>query len=420
MKPSQEDQWDKLQETAPGMEIPFSLAEYRARLDRIRGLMERDGIDLLYLSAPESMYYVSGYQAEWYQAQSPPEWPPTSGIAVHVDHDRFILFDIPDELILNQYMTISRDTRIYQEDGAELSIVDGRGMVDWIAAELKAEGWTGGTAGLEMYSYRPNRIVSERFQAALETAGCRVVDATHILQEARRFKSPQELAYTEKAARIADVGLQAAIDCIQPGITELDVYGEIIYAMSAAGGENPAIPVMVVAGARSGHALASRRQIMVGDLVNIDLCGVFNRYHSDVSRTVSIGEPALEVAEVVAKSARAFDVLRETVRPNLPVAELTGRMQQYYEEAGIWDDNWWVGGYELGIGFPPDWVGTFLYDPLLDPGDAVFPPGLVVNYESIFMLPEGAGHSALIDTVAFSKERARVLSQIPADLIVVD
>ena len=69
----------------PEPEIPFSLGEYRSRLDRIRGEMERRNVQLLFLSAPESLYYVSGYRAEWYQAQSPKIWPPSSGIAISVN-----------------------------------------------------------------------------------------------------------------------------------------------------------------------------------------------------------------------------------------------------------------------------------------------------------------------------------------------
>jgi len=66
-----------LHQVTPPLELGFSIGEYRDRLDRIRQRMAKDKIDLLYLTAPESLCYVSGYQAEWYQAQSPKAWPPT-------------------------------------------------------------------------------------------------------------------------------------------------------------------------------------------------------------------------------------------------------------------------------------------------------------------------------------------------------
>ena len=58
-----------LQQCNPAMELGFSLAEFKSRLDAIRQRMAQDNIDLLWLSAPESLYYVSGYTCEWYQAK---------------------------------------------------------------------------------------------------------------------------------------------------------------------------------------------------------------------------------------------------------------------------------------------------------------------------------------------------------------
>jgi len=400
---------------SPEMEVPFSLAEYEGRLQRIRTVMAREGIDLLYLTAPESMCYVSGYQAEWYQAQSPKMWPPLSGVAVHVDHDRFILFDTEEEVVMTRYATVSTDTRVFDA-------VDLAGMLDKISGDLAAEGWLGGTAGLEMYSYRPNRAISEKLQTALEGAGCQVVDGTDVLREVRAVKSPQELATIETAARIGEIGLQAAADVLQAGVTELDVYAEMMYAMHRAGGENPGITLPVLSGPKSAcpHALASRRRIMPQDIVSIDVCGVYNRYHANMARTFSVGQPHPEVARTIERSAGCTAILRELLRPNLPVAELNERMEAYYREAGIWEDRMWIGGYELGIAFPPDWVGEFVYDPARDSGDERFRPGTVVNYESNFYLPHNAGASLLIHTLMFSEEEAKVVDRVPPDLIVVE
>jgi Xaa-Pro aminopeptidase len=202
-----------IQHGRPAMEVPFGLDEYRERLQRVQALMERDGIDLLYLGTPESMYYLSGYQAEWYQANSPKIWPPICGIAVHRERDRFILFDQIGEAILCRYTTVSTDTRYYTRE-------EQHSAVEFIVSELKSEGWTGGTVGLEMGAYRPNRNVSQQFQDAFEATECSVVDATDLLREARRIKSPTELSYLRTAMQIAEIGMQAAWDTLEPGITE--------------------------------------------------------------------------------------------------------------------------------------------------------------------------------------------------------
>jgi Xaa-Pro aminopeptidase len=257
-----------LEQCNPAMELGFSLAEDKTRLTVIRKHMAANNIDLLWLTAPESLYYVSGYTCEWYQAQSPKQWPATSGIAVHADHDHFIMFDTPSERVMCRFVTCAEDIRTFPIDNR-------RDGIGFIMDELKAEGWLGGNVGMELYSYRPNPAISGRFRAAFENTESTVVDGSDVLREVRWRKSPQEIAYLEHAARITDIGLEAARNSIRAGVTELDVYGEMIYAMSKAGGENPAITLPVLSGpkANTGHSLASRKVIMAGEQVNVDVSG---------------------------------------------------------------------------------------------------------------------------------------------------
>jgi Xaa-Pro aminopeptidase len=402
-----------LEHCSPPLEVPFSREEYRERLQRIRGRMAADGIDMLYLTAPESLFYVSGYTCEWYQAQSPKNWPATSGIAVHRDHDDFILFDTPSEQVMVRFVTIADDIRIFPIDNR-------RDGIGFIADELLAAGWLGGTVGLELHSYRPNPAVSQRFRDCFEAIGCKVADGSDILRELRWVKSPQEMAFIEQAGRITDIGLAAARDAIRPGATELEVYGEVIRAMARAGGENPSITLPVLSGpkANCGHALAGRRTIGPGEQINVDVCGVYNRYHCNAARSFYVGEPPREVVEFYDKAAGAMEILAGLIRPNLPVGELVTTLRAYYDEQGIWQNASWVGGYELGIGFPPDWVGNFVYEMSHGESKVPFEPGTAVNFESVFYGPQMSGLTYLIDTLLFREDSAGLASRMPRGLTV--
>ena len=98
-----------LQMCRPEPETSFSEAEYQQRLVNIRKAMQAAKVDLLFLSSPESMCYLSGYKAEWYQAFGPRQWLPASGIAVHVDGDDFMHFDVENEEVLARLTSVSRD-----------------------------------------------------------------------------------------------------------------------------------------------------------------------------------------------------------------------------------------------------------------------------------------------------------------------
>ncbi len=403
-----------LEEYDPPKEAPFPLEEYRDRWARTRAAMADAGVDCLIASAPESMCYLTGYAAEWYQANGPRDWVPGSCVALHIDRDEPVQFDDPEEVTLIRFTSVADDVRI----GPGL----GWDMFDFVVGELKALGWLDGTVGVERRSYRPHPAAAAYLDAALEAAGADVVDATGVARSVRRWKSPAEREVVREAQRIADVGMAAAREAMAPGVTELQVYGAMTHAMASAGGEVAAIPLPVASGYRAPtvHALASRKPLEPGDVVNVDVCGVVARYHANMARCFSIGEPSPAVRAQIDRVTAAVPLVAETLRPGLPVRELLETVERYYRDVGLWGEEWWIGGYELGIAFPPDWVGDFTYEVGTDPGEEVFGPGDVANYEANFYLPEGKGLALCINTFAVEADRAGFLQTTPPDLVVID
>ena len=394
-------------------EAPFTNAEYAERRVRLRAAMEKRGVDLLYLTSPEAVYYLTGYQAIWYQALALAGWEPISGIALHRDADDLIHIECDREQALTNLTTIAHDLRVWPLGEGD--------FLAFIIEQLEQAGWLGGCTALELSHYRPYPAASNRMSSAFVANGCTIEDATPIVNEVRRRKSPQELAFVRKAAQICNAGMRAAIEQAQPGMTELELYGEIVLALGKAGGENPGITMPVQSGPRTiaSHAAPSRRVIQPGDTFNIDVCGVYNRYHADNARTFSIGEPDPEIAKLVQASAEAFAIIDRIAKPGLLVNDLMKPLEEHYKAAGIWGSQRWTGGYELGCAFPPDWVGSFAYTVGEDAGDAVLEPGLVVNYESNFYLPGRPGMSMLIDTLVVDAEGAGLIHDIPHDIIVI-
>ena len=132
---------------APEPEVAFSKEEYRRRLGVVRQRMATSGIDLLYVTNPDHICYLSGYQAEWFQEGGPKTWSGTSGIAVHVDHDHYIHFENEDEKLNAEYTTWPDHLRIMPEHDISA------GFSDWVVSNLADQGWIGKTVGLEYYSY---------------------------------------------------------------------------------------------------------------------------------------------------------------------------------------------------------------------------------------------------------------------------
>ncbi len=387
--------------------IPFPREEYRERLNKLRSRMDAAGVDVLLLSSPEAIYWLHGYRSRWNRTQSPTAWPPLQTTAVHLDQDRFITFETLEHEYLLMLTSISTDNRLSKAEDLD-------GWLSFIVRELEGEGWLKGTIGIEKYSSIPNRAVSEIVEAALVERGARVVNASAITRVVRRLKSPRELAYIAEATRICDAGLQGLRKALRPGMTELEAWAEVVRAMAAEGGEPAAIHECVVVGPiELGHMFSSTRRIQAGDHLFADPCGVVHRYHGNVARTFWMGEPPKEAIRLAEIEAGAYTLLCSTAKAGTPIRDVNRTLREYYQDAGVWGMHFWTGGYELGIGFPPDWVGEFVFTVDDEDPDGVFEAGLVSNFESMI-------HFVMIDTLVYEEDGARTLSQLPHQIMVVD
>ncbi len=386
--------------------IPFSEDEYRERLNRVRSEMAQKNIDLLFITTPEGMCYLHGHQTNWYQGNSPKIWSAISGTAVHVGYDHLIHFDFVDEKNLLKQNSILNDIRFYPDLSDD--------SIPFLINELSDFGWLGGRVGLEFSNYRPNRVISESLEKAFFEKGCSVIDGSSIMRKVRRVKSPQEISMIEQAYRIVEIGHQALKNALRPGVTESDMAAEVNYAMMKAGGEQAALMLSLRSGEfASFHGLPSQRVICQGDLVVTDPCGVVNRYHANKARAYYLGDPDKKLVSLYEAAGGAFTVLSKNVKAGTSVAEANKILREYYEDKNIWTLREWVGGYELGISFPPDWVGDFVFTVEEENPEGYFQAGMVTNFESIF-------GTFLIDTVIYEEKQARILSGDNPQLIVID
>lgn len=395
--------------------LAFSREEYLGRIARLREAMREEGIDLLWITTPEAVCWLHGFASSWYKGNAPMRYPQCYGTAIWAHDERFIYFDNPTEEPVVARTSISEDNRWLPDREAEPNL-------RFIMDELAREGWLGGTVGMEFWSYVPNRAISTMFEGCFLSHGGQVVDASAMVRRARRVKSAQELAYVEKAMEICDIGHQTILENLRPGITELDLFGQVMAAMMASGGEFPALipifnaaPVVDGQPQNTGHTFAGRKVIEKGELLTADLCGVYNRYHANAERGYYVGDnPPAELVERYRLAAGVFDVIASEVKAGMTVREVNDRLRRYYEDVGIWTENeGWALGYELGLSFPPDWVGDFYFhlgdDKYLD---RVFEENMVTNFESLF-------NTALIDTLIYGKDGTRLLSSTPRELIAV-
>lgn len=384
----------------------FDDEEYEARLSKLLVAMDAADIETVLLSSPESMCWLHGYTLRWYKAHASRQWPPLQCTAVNLDSRSFIHFDQEGHRAILALTSVARDLCLTRNRSLD-------SMLPFIVEELQKRGWLSGRVGIDRWSYIPNPAVSDAMKDAFEHAGSSVVDATSIVREVRRIKSDAELRTIRMAVEVCDVGLEALRAKLRPGMTELEAWAVMERAMIDAGGEPAAMHECVVAGPNvRGHSYSTHRRIGREDFVLTDPCGVVNRYHGNVSRTLFFKTPPPEAIRIAEIQAGAFDVLRKTAMVGTPVQRTNEALREYYRDEGVWEMNAFLGGYELGLSFPPDWVGDWLFSASQEDNDQIFERNMVTNFESnvLFML---------IDTVVYTDAGVETLSRLPLDLMVI-
>jgi Xaa-Pro dipeptidase len=389
----------------------FSEREYAERVGKVRAALAADGLDAIYVTHPANLTYLTGYDMIWNHLRS------LTGVLIRADSDTTVFFDERAHTTI-VFTTPEIREIVWLDDSSYVE------SIDVIARELAACGLGKAAIGIEKWGYSPHASVVDALEQRIQSLGAKVVDASSLVEEIRFVKSPLEVAHVRKAAIIADEAMAAARDAMRPGITETELEGVIMGTMMKAGGGYPGIRTMVASGPRAGthHSPPTRRQVETGDLVFIDFCGCYDRYHVNLNRTFSLGQPDPRWVQLMDESAGCIDAIVAEISVGDPLSKADEIGNAYIDAAGLRKYVWWVGGYSLGIAQPPDWCGRHWLKPLEEAAARDFEAGVVVNFENQFDVwedwPGGSG-AAYVDSLLMTDEGLEVLSTLPRNLVVV-
>jgi Xaa-Pro aminopeptidase len=158
------------------------------------------------------------------------------------------------------------------------------------------------------------------------------------------------------------------------------------------------------------HARPSDRVVQAGELVVIDFGCVVDGYCSDMTRTVSVGDPGPEarrVWDVVIESQQAG---RAAVRAGVKCADVDRASRAVIEEAG------WGETFAHGTGHG---VGLEIHESprVASTADGTLESGHVVTVEPGVYLA-GVGGVRIEDTVVVTPDGADALTEFPKSLVV--
>lgn len=319
-----------------GSELPFPKEEFDARLRQARKEMQQQGLDALLLTSPADIFYLCGYH--------------TFEVSVHA------ALVVTDNHTLLQVASIETGPAVVTAQVDE--VVGYRWeQLDEVLTPLsdslsncRAIAFDGSSPGLRYGIIHPLqlRLGSERFHDL----------AFDLLAGLRLVKSTRELDYLAQSARISALGLEAAIDAIEPGITDSEIAAEGAKAMHAAGSEFFSLAPIVTAGPRSGiiHVNHKRNPVRKGESVFLEFGAVWQRYTAPIMRTVSLGPPEREIQSAAELCNQLERILCEAMKPGVRFEEAAAQAQQAFDSRGADLFHSGVFGYSVGAQFPPSWV----------------------------------------------------------------
>ncbi|HEY60234.1 MAG TPA: aminopeptidase P family protein [Anaerolineae bacterium] len=191
--------------------------------------------------------------------------------------------------------------------------------------------------------------VLSSFQHALPNAEW--LDLESQLCELRAIKSPAEIAVIRFAYKIAEQGIQAAIDKINPGVSEREVAAEAEAVMRHAGAEGTGIDTIVASGPNSRPILArpTFREIEENDLVLLTVAPRFEGYHGAIGRLVVVGEPNPEIGKALEIAVRAQQACYRALRPDVEGRDVEKVGRAVVEKAGLGQYFLYSGLHSVGV-----------------------------------------------------------------------
>lgn len=364
--------------------------DYAARRGALRNLLVQHEIDGLLVTDLVNIRYLTGFTGS------------NAALLVHS-------WDTPGAEDRTVISTDGRyDTQVAEQVPdlrAEIARAVSRRVV-----ELAGE-WQFGRLG-----YESHIVTVDQHRALLELgSGQEFVATPGLVEQLRMVKDEYEIDLLRTACAVGDGALAALLEtgALRPGRTERQVARDLEWAMFERGAAGIAFETIVASGANSAvpHHRPTEAVLAAGDFVKIDFGAVVDGYHSDMTRTFVLGEPASwqrDVYDLVYAAQRAG---REALRPGVPCADVDAAARAVIAAAG--HGRLFVHG--LGHG-----VGLRIHEApgIAKTGTGTLQSGVAVTVEPGVYFP-GRGGVRIEDTLVVREGGPELLTNTSKDLIVV-
>ena len=379
------------------MPLHFTPAEYAARREKARAALQAQGLDALLMFAPESQFWISGYD--------------TFGFAMFqcmvltARGDLHLLTRTPDLRQAKYTSTLGTDEiHIWQD-------VEGASPARDLANLLADLGVTG------PIGYESDTVgLTDRTGRALHAAIPGLIDASDLIRALRRVKSPAEIDMHRRAAALSDDALDQAIQLARPGAFEGDILAAMQGAVFKGGGDYAGNEFILGSGpgALLCRYYSGRRHLSPTDQLTLEWSGAYARYHAAMMRTVLVGQASDHHHRMHAAAVEALEACEAAIRPGRPMGDVYDAHARVFDARGLSHARLKACGYGMGAVYNPIWVDF----PMFYQGNPlIMQEGQVFFLHMILMDSDTGAAMTLGHSVLVKPDRIERLSRHGLDLI---
>lgn len=286
--------------------------------------------------------------------------------------------------------------------------------------ELGVENRTIGIAGLAGLFRAPEGIIPyssvQTIQNALPQA--KLINVTEMMQEIRAVKSAEEIAFLERSAAIIEKTIEVMAQTAGPGVSEKELYGAMVNAMLANGGELPTL-FFLSAGPEITNSsfVPTEYRIQKGDRIIDEIEAKYAGYAAQAVSPMVIGKPDEDYDEMIKISRACFDAILDEMKPGVTFGTLFDIYRETLERHGngkhLWNHPMM---HARGLG---DDGPALLGNKDLDRFSKVeLQTGMVFILKPQVRVAEGKERASIGDTVVVTENGARRLGKRELKLIV--
>ena len=160
-----------------------------------------------------------------------------------------------------------------------------------------------------------------------------IIDLSKMIIRLRMVKSDDEVKAIKEAIRITNVGINALINMIEPGLFEYQLASLFQYVIKDYANANLSFATIAASGknATTLHYPTPNDKLRDGDLMLFDLGAELDGYHADISRTYPInGKFNATQKEIYDIVLRCNKHIIEYIKPGLTIRDLQTETVNFY------------------------------------------------------------------------------------------